>query len=232
MEGRTTQQFAAARPAARGVVEDPPARAGFHGEELELIAAHGTRRTFAKGSVVVSEGDEALAFYVIVSGAAKVFTITDEGKEIVLRMLGPGDYFGELTLLDGGARSASVMATEACSLLIVPRAKFAECWADFPQICRNLLQQLSTRVRQLTDELKRVASMDVYQRLVTLLLELATRQGDDLVVQHRLTQQDLANRVCASREMVNRILHDLVAGGYIRIEQRQIVILRKLPRRW
>ena len=227
MNGRTAQRWA-----AQGVVEDRPAQAGLHGEELDLLARYGTRRTFAKGSVVVSEGDEALAFYVILSGAAKVFTLTDEGKEIVLRILGPGDYFGELTLLDGGARSASVMAAETCELLIVPRAQFAECWTSFPQICRNLLHHLSSRVRQLTDELKRVASMDVYQRLATLLLELATRQGDRLVVQHRFTQQELANRVCASREMVNRILQALVAGGYISIDQRRIVILKKLPRRW
>lgn len=232
MDGKATQGPAAAEPEAHGALENRPAQAGFHGEELALIAHYGTRRTFAKGTVVVSEGDEALAFYIILGGTAKVFTITDEGKEIILRLLGPGDYFGELTLLDGAARSASVMATATCNLLIVSRAKFAECWASCPQIYRKLLQQLSYRIRQLTDELKRVASMDVYQRLAKLLLELATRHGDSLIVRQRLTQQDLASRICASREMVNRILQDLVAGGYIAVEHRQIVIKRKLPQRW
>jgi len=113
------------------------------------------------------------------------------------------------------------------------RAKFSRGFsASHPQIYLRLLKDLSARVRQLTDELKRVASMDVYQRVTKLLLELATWENDTLVVAQKLTQQDLANRICASREMVSRVLQDLVAGGYITLDRRQIVIKKKLPEKW
>lgn len=203
----------------------------FSSEDLELLSQYGVRRSFAKGSVIISEGDEALAFYVILSGRAKVYMITAADKEIILRLLGPGEYFGELTLLDGETRSASIMATEACNLLVLSKSKFAECWASYP-IHLKLLKDLSARVRQLTDELKRIASMDVYQRVTRLLLDLATRENETLVVTQRLTQQDIANRICASREMVSRILQELVAGGYITLDRRQIVIKKRLPEKW
>jgi CRP/FNR family cyclic AMP-dependent transcriptional regulator len=182
--------------------------------------------------VIISEGDEALSFYIILSGRAKVYMAAAGGKEILLRLLGPGEYFGELTLLDGEARCASVMATEACNLLVLSRSKFAECWVSHPHIYLKLLKDLSSRIRQLTDQLKCVASMDVYQRVAKLLGDLAVRQDETPVVMQHLTQQDIANRICASREMVSRVLQDLVAGGYITLERRQIVIKKKLPEKW
>lgn len=125
-----------------------------------------------------------------------------------------------LTLLDGETRSASIMTTEACNLLVLSKRKFAECWADYPHIHLKLLKDLSSRVRQLTDELKCVASMDVYQRVTRLLLDLATRENETLVVTQRLTQQDIANRIGASN------------GGYITLDRQQIVIKKKLPKKW
>jgi len=202
------------------------------GKDVEAIAGHGITRTFRKGCVVISEGDEALALYILMSGRAKVYTTTDEGKEIILRLLEPGQYFGELTLLDGATRSASVMATEACSMLVLQKSKFTDCWLTRPELCLKLLKHLSGRVRELTEDLKRVGSMDVYQRLRGLLLDLATQHGKRLVVTQRLTQQDLGNRICASREMVSRIFRELAAGGYITLDGRQIVINRALPERW
>jgi CRP/FNR family cyclic AMP-dependent transcriptional regulator len=206
--------------------------AGFCGEELGFIAEYASPRSYAKGCVIISEGDEALALYVILSGELRVYTTTHCGKEIILRVLGAGDYFGELTLFDDATRSASVKATEACELLALPKGKLAECLALRPQLYAKLLRDVSFMVRRTTDDLKRVASMDVYQRVVKLLLELATRQGDDLVVAQRLTQQELANRVCASREMVSRVLQGLVAGGYITLDRRQVTIRKKLPEKW
>src|SRR6195256_5605826 len=148
---------------------------GFRGEELDFIAEYASPRTFAKGSIVISEGDEALALYVVVSGELNVYTTTHSGREITLRVLGPGDYFGELTLFDDATRSASVQATEPCELLALPKAKLAECLGARPKLYAKLLKDVSSMVRRTTDELKRVASMDVYQRVANLLLELATR---------------------------------------------------------
>lgn len=226
------QRSAASGPQLFSAPANEPMWAGFSGDDLELIARHATPRTFAKGSVVISEGDEALALYVIVSGRVKVYTTTHDGKEIILRLHGPGEYFGELTLLDGATRSASVNAIEPCKLLVLPKSKFVECSANHPQLYLKLLKDLSSRVRQLTDELKQVASMDVYQRVTKLLLDLAVREQDRLVVTQRLTQQELANRICASREMVSRVLQGLVTGGYITLDRKQIVINKKLPEKW
>ena len=212
--------------------ESTSTAAVLSGEELDFIAAQATPRSFPKGSVVICEGDEALGLYVIVSGRVKVFTTTHDGKEIILRLLGPGQYFGELTLLDGGTRSASVKATESCKLLVLSKSKFAEYSASHPELYLKLLKDLSARIRQLTDELTRVASMDVYQRVRKLLLELATWHEDKLMVTQRLTQQELANRICASREMVSRVLQGLATGGYISLDRRQIVINKKLPEKW
>ena len=232
MTGNLAQALAESDHATPRSPERAPTCNGLSSEELELIASHAMARTFQKGAVIVSEGDEALALYVIVGGRVKVYTSTDEGKEIILRLLEAGEYFGELTLLDGATRSASVMATEPCTLLVLPKNKFADCWLSCPQLYLRLVKDLSTRVRQLTEDLKRVGSMDVYQRLRRLLLELATPHNETLVVAQRFTQQDLANRICASREMVSRIFRDLVAGGYITLDRRQIVINKKLPEKW
>jgi CRP/FNR family cyclic AMP-dependent transcriptional regulator len=231
MASKTTQVTAADKPRAPSAPKSASMGGTFSSEDLELISQHGVRRSFAKGLVIISEGDEALAFYVILSGRAKVY-MTAVDKEIILRLLGPGEYFGELTLLDGETRSASIMATEACNLLVLSKRKFAECWENYPHIHLKLLKDLSSRVRQLTDELKCVASMDVYQRITRLLLDLATRENETLVVTQRLTQQDIANRIGASREMVSRTLQVLVTGGYITLDRQQIVIKKKLPKKW
>ena len=113
---------------------------GFRGEELDFIAEYASPRTFAKGSIVISEGDEALALYVVVSGELNVYTTTHSGREITLRVLGPGDYFGELTLFDDATRSASVQATEPCELLALPKAKLAECLGARPKLYAKLLK--------------------------------------------------------------------------------------------
>jgi CRP/FNR family cyclic AMP-dependent transcriptional regulator len=206
--------------------------AGFCGEDLDSVIEYATPRAFARGSIIISEGDEALALYVVLSGKLKVYTTTHGGKEIILRVLVPGDYFGELTLFDDAPRSASVKANEACQLLILPKGKLRECLARRPQLYSKLLRDVSFMVRRTTDDLKRVASMDVYQRVAKLLLELATPRGDELVVEQRLTQQDLADRICASREMVSRVLQGLIAGGYITLDRRKITIRKKLPEKW
>jgi CRP/FNR family cyclic AMP-dependent transcriptional regulator len=206
--------------------------ARIEGEELDYLEEFATRRSFAKDSIIINEGDEALALYVVQSGRLKIFITTEAGKEIILKLAGPGDYFGELAMLDGAPRSASVKAIEPCELLVLPRAKLHAWLAKYPHFHAKLLKDLSLTVRQTTDELKRIASMDVYQRIAKLLRDLATEDGDRLVVHQRLTQQELANRICASREMVSRVLQGLVVGGYITLDRRQIVINKKLPERW
>ena len=199
--------------------------------QLRAISAHAVTHTYSKGTVVLSEGDATNSLYVVVSGSVKVFLADPAGREIVLGEAGPGEYFGEMTL-DGKPRSASVITEEETRLSVIPQADFSDFIAANPDFAFHLVKKLIGRVRALTENVKSLALMDVYGRVARVLLELAHDEDGELVISEKPTQQDLAGRIGASREMVSRILKELVAGGYIRIEAKRIVIAKSLPRAW
>jgi len=198
---------------------------------LRDIAQHAVTRTFPKDTVVVSEGDQTDSLYIIVSGRVKIFVSDDKGKEIVLNEAGPGEYFGEM-VLDEGPRSASVMTLEPTEFLVVPKEDFIEFLTKSPEFSLHLILKLIRRVRVLTNDVKNLVIMDVYGRVARMLLDLAVERDGALVIEERPTQQEMANRVGASREMVNKILGDLASGGYIAVERDRITIARTLPRTW
>jgi len=200
-------------------------------EELRALSGEGVVKAFPKQAVVVNQGDETDSLYVILSGRVKVFLSDDAGKEVVLGTQGPGEYFGEL-VLDGGPRSASVMTLEPSRFAIVPKRKFREFLRAYPGFSVHLIEKLIRRTRALTDSVESLALMDVYGRVARLLLELAVEEDGRLVVNERLTQQEIANRVGASREMVSKIFKDLSNGGYITVEGRRITINKIPPRHW
>jgi CRP/FNR family cyclic AMP-dependent transcriptional regulator len=199
--------------------------------ELEAVARRAVTRTFPKNTVVVSEGDGTDSLYIIVSGRIKIFVSDEKGKEIVLGNAGPGEYFGEM-VLDEGPRSASVLTLEPTRFLIVPKEDFMEFVAKSPEFSLHLIRKLIRRARALTSDVKSLALMDVYGRVARMLLELAIERDGTLVIESRPTQQDMANRVGASREMISRILTDLASGGYITVARDRITIARALPRAW
>lgn len=199
--------------------------------ELQALSAHAVKRSSPKQTVIVNEGDPADALYIIVSGRVKVFAADAEGREIVLLTQGPGEYFGEM-MLDEGPRSASVMTLEASTFLVIPKASLREFLVQNPAFAVRLIEKLIHRVRSATASIKSLALMDVYGRVARLLLELADERDGSWVISERLTQQDIASRVGASREMVSRILKDLADGGYIAVQRDCIIVNRKLPTRW
>lgn len=199
--------------------------------ELQALSAHAVKRSSPKQTVIVNEGDLADALYIIVSGRVKVFAADAEGREIVLLTQGPGEYFGEM-MLDEGPRSASVMTLEASTFLVIPKASLREFLLQNPAFAVRLIEKLIHRVRSATASIKSLALMDVYGRVARLLLELADERDGSWVINERLTQQDIASRVGASREMVSRILKDLADGGYIAVQRDCIIVNRKLPTRW
>ena len=203
----------------------------FAKAQLRVLAAQGVLKTFPKNTIIVSEGDETDSFYIIIDGRVKVFVSDEEGHEIVLATQGPGDYFGEM-VLDGGPRSASVMTLEPARFAIIPKHRFRDFLYNNPTFSIHLVERLIGRTRALTENVKSLALMDVYGRVARLLLEIAVQQDGRLVVPEKLTQQDIANRVGASREMVSRIFKDLVAGGYISIDKKRITIHKNPPRHW
>ena len=179
--------------------------------------------------MLINEGDQANAMYFIDSGKVRVYVSDDQGKEFILNTMGEGEYFGELSLLDDEKRSASVMTTEKAGFSIIYKDDFTDAIRKNPNLALSLLKNLTGRVRQLTDNIKTLALQDVYGRIRKTLMGLAEDQGDIQVVTEKLTQQDIANRIGSSREMVARILKDLQIGGYIETEKKQIKILKKLP---
>jgi CRP/FNR family cyclic AMP-dependent transcriptional regulator len=199
--------------------------------DLRDTAQHAVTRTFPKNTVVVSEGDQTDSLYIIVSGRVKIYVSDDKGKEIVLSEAGPGEYFGEM-VLDEGPRSASVKTLEPTQFLVIPKEDFTEFLVKSKEFSLRLILKLIRRVRALTNEVKNLALMDVYGRVARMLLDLAVDRDGVLVIEKRPTQQEMADRVGASREMVSRILGDLTSGGYIEVERDRITIARTLPRAW
>lgn len=201
-------------------------------DEFKVLEKHAVPRSFAKNTIVVSEGDPTDSLYVIVTGRVKVYCSDESGKQVTLNDLKPGDYFGEIALFDDSERSASVMTTEPCRFLVISKFAFNDALRSHPDIAISLIKHLTRRVRDLTQNVKSLALMDVYGRIANTLIQLSTTEGTRIITEIPLTQQEIANRVGASREMVAKILKDLETGGYIKIEKRKIVINQALPARY
>ena len=200
-------------------------------ETLRAIATSGIVRQFPRNTILINEGDLGDSLYIVLTGKVKVFASNESGKEVVIDFHGPGEYVGEMSL-DGAPRSASVMTIEPTSCAVVSRANFREFVLAHPDFALNLVERLIHRVRRATQNVKSLALSDVYGRLVRLLTELARDVDGQQVVPERLTQQDIAERVGASRDMISRLMKDLVGGGYLSVDERTITIKKKLPPAW
>jgi CRP/FNR family cyclic AMP-dependent transcriptional regulator len=199
--------------------------------DLMAVGSHGIARSYPKNTIIVSEGDQTDSLYVILEGRVKVFVSDNAGREMLLSTQGAGEYFGEMSL-DEGPRSASIMTLEPSRFLVVPKKDFRDFVAKNPGFALHLIEKLIQRARALTASVKSLALMDVYGRVARLLLELAEEKNGMLVIAERLTQQDIASRIGASREMVSRILKDLAQGGYLTQSRTGFVLHRKPPAHW
>lgn len=200
-------------------------------DTLRAIAASGVIRTFPKNSVLINEGDVGEAMFIILSGRVKVFASNEAGREFIIDFHGPGEYVGEMSL-DGSPRSASVVTVEPTTCAVVNRAHFRDFILAHPDFALHLIERLIHRVRVTTGNLKSLALSDVYGRMARLLNAMARPVDGKMVVPEKLTQQDIADRVGASRDMIGKLMKDLTAGGYLAVEDRTITILRKLPTGW
>jgi CRP/FNR family transcriptional regulator, cyclic AMP receptor protein len=205
--------------------------APLHPETVRAIAASGVVRTFPRHTILINEGDQGDTLYVILSGRVKIFSSNEAGREFVIDFQGVGEYVGEM-MLDGEPRSASIVTVEPTTCAVVNRAQFREFILAHPDFAMHLIERLIRRVRVTTGNLKSLALSDVYGRLVRLLNALAQEVDGRQIVPEKLTQQEIADRVGASRDMIGKLMKDLVAGGYLAIEDRTITMLRKLPTGW
>lgn len=198
---------------------------------LREIAARGGVRHYAAGAVLVTEDDRSDALYIVLAGRVKIYGAGDDGREVVYGTMSTGEYFGEMTL-DGGPRSASVATLEPTSCAVVPGADVRDFLAHHPDFALHLVMKLIRRTRGLTEQVKSLALDDVYGRLAKLLRTLARDEDGVPTLPERLTQQDIAERIGASREMVSRIMKPLAEGGWTGQKGGRITLLKKLPARW
>ncbi|MBX3599990.1 MAG: Crp/Fnr family transcriptional regulator [Rubrivivax sp.] len=198
---------------------------------LREIAARGGVRHYAAGAVLVTEDDRSDALYIVLAGRVKIYGAGDDGREVVYGTMSTGEYFGEMTL-DGGPRSASVATLEPTSCAVVPGADVRDFLAHHPDFALHLVMKLIRRTRGLTEQVKSLALDDVYGRLARLLRTLARDEDGVPTLPERLTQQDIAERIGASREMVSRVMKPLAEGGWTGQKDGRITLLKKLPARW
>ena len=212
------------------MTDQKPLFSDLSSEDIELITQYGKIRNYPKNSILINKDDESDAFYIIKEGKVKVY-ITDElGASIILRYQGSGEYFGELALIDEEPRSASVSTVQNSVIVYVSRGQFEKCLNENPALAIKLLRFMSRRIRKLTEDLSNCALMPVYQRVRTKLLEMATEQNGSFIITERLTHQELAGLVGCGREMVSRVMGRLQHGGYIHIENKEISIVKDLPK--
>lgn len=198
---------------------------------LAELAKLGETRTWEPGTTVVAEGEVADCMYIVHAGELRVVVSGDGARTTELNTLGPGELFGEL-MLGGERRTATVSVVTRARLTRVTRADFERALASQPGLALHLIQHLVQRVRTLTRTVANLASVDVYGRLVGLFDALAVEQAGQRMVPGPLSQARIAERLGASRAMVNRLLQDLARGGYIDLSRERIVLLKKLPARW
>jgi CRP/FNR family transcriptional regulator, cyclic AMP receptor protein len=213
------------------MLEIVPLFDGLSPEALAKIESRAVARNYPRNAVVISEGDEATSMFIIVSGSVKVYHTEADGKETILNTQGPGQHFGELALVDDAPRSASVMTQEPSRLLVLSKAAFKECLEESPEVAYHLVQALARQVRRLTETVN-MMGRDVYGRIRTLIESLAVDRDGTLVIEQSMTQQDIANRIASSREMVSRVFKELKAGGYIEEQDKRIIVKKKLPLNW
>ncbi len=198
---------------------------------LRAIASRGGVRSYGAQTVLVTEDDRSDAVFIILSGRVKAYGAAEDGREVVYGTQGAGEYFGEMTL-DGGPRSASIMTLEPTSCAVVPGADVRRFLTENPDFALHVIKKLIGLARASTEHVKSLALDDVYSRVTKLLRALARDEDGVLMVPDKLTQQDIAERVGSSREMVSRVFKPLSEGGYVEMRGGRIALLKKLPARW
>jgi CRP-like cAMP-binding protein len=205
---------------------------GLDDDALESIARGLRTRRFRRGEVIFHLGDPGDALFIVSSGAVKITLPSETGDEAILATLRPGDFFGELALLDGAPRSATAAALEPTETLVLPRQRFRELIATEPVIRDALLASLARELRRLTLHVEELHFLDIAGRLAARLVRLADEQGKSLAdgsvrLAAPLTQSDLAAMVGCTRQSVNKLLGLFVDDGYIRLDRDAIVILNR-----
>src|SRR5262245_26011420 len=208
-----------------GLLKAMPLFAELPEEQVSALADGATVRRFQRGAFILRAGESPEGFYVVLAGRVKILLSNQEGDEVTLATVGPGEYLGEMGLLDDHPRSASVQALERCELVYISARDFTRCVSANPRLAFCFTQGLVRRLRQSNPQIASLALMDVYGRVARLLLDLSEDLFGKRVIHKAPPKQEIAHMVGASREMVSRVMKHLQEAGHIRVDKRRILLL-------
>jgi len=205
-----------------------PLFASLTSSQSASIADAIIKKRFKRAEVIVEQGKKSNALYIILTGRVKVLIPDEQGREVILAVMGPNDFFGEMGLPDDLPRPASVETLEACQMLRFSKSGFITCLKDNFDLAMIILRNLVKRLREADRKIESLALIDVYGRVARLLLDQAEEIDGMWIVRSAPPKQEIARMIGASREMVSRVVKDLQQRGYIRAEKRKVYLLDKI----
>jgi CRP-like cAMP-binding protein len=195
-------------------------------EQARAVADGVVKRRYRRGELVVEQGKKSNALFILLNGRARVLTADSRGREVILAVLEAGDYVGEMSLIDNQPHSATVRCDVQCDMLILGRAEFARCLPENSSLSYAIMRGLVTRLRSADRQIESLALLDVYGRVARTLLDMAEEVDGEKVIRGKVSRQDMAKIVGASREMVSRVMKDLEERGVIETQENGSVILK------
>ncbi len=197
-------------------------------DQAQAIADSVSKRRFRRGELVVEQGRKSNALFILLNGRARVLTSDSRGREVILAVLESGDYVGEMSLIDNEPHSATVRAEVQTDMLVLARADFQRCLPEHSTLSYAILRGLVRRLRHADRQIESLALLDVYGRVARTLLEMAETGADGAqIIRHKVSRQDMAKVVGASREMVSRVMKDLEERGVIETQDNGFVVIKQ-----
>lgn len=195
--------------------------------QAESVAEAVVKRRFRRGEIIVERGQKSNALYILLTGRARVVAADARGREVILAVLQPGDYLGEMSLIDNEPHSASVRAEVQTDVLMLGRTEFARCLPENSSLSYAIMRGLVQRLRNADRQIESLALLDVYGRVARALLDMAAEDAGQRVIRGKVSRQDLAKHVGASREMVSRVMKDLEERGLVETLETGSVVLKE-----
>jgi len=208
-----------------------PLFSGLKLQEVQTLIPLFREKGFPKNSVIFSQDEAGDTFFFILNGRVKIVLFSKDGREIILCTLGSNEFFGEMSLIDGLPRSATVIALENTNLIFLKRNDFIEVLKGHPEMMLSIMKEMSRRIRKADERIGSLSVLSVYGRVARVLLELARESGKKVpmgyIIEKKPTHNEIASMAGTTRETVTRIINDLIRRGYIAIEGKSIIIYGK-----
>ena len=197
-------------------------------EQLEYVLKMCHRQNYKRDNMIVIEEEAGTNLYLILDGKVKISRISDDGREVILSILTEGDFFGEMSVIDGSTRSANVTSIDTSELIVIKRDNFMTMLHKIPQIAINLLEELVARLRRSDQQIKALSLQDAVGKVASAILRLAENEGiiknNEVIINKVPSQQDLANMAGTSRETISRVLKSLANDNYLQKDGNKIII--------